>query len=346
MISRRNLLAVAGSTALLAGCAIPPASQPAAVATTPAGGTPADLPVVPAGGNFSAFVAGVRVEAMRKGISAPVLDAAFAGVQPNRKVIELDSRQPEFTMTWQHYRDTRLSAQRVAAGRRAWADNRQLLAAIAQRFGVDPRVVVGIWGLETNYGTYTGGFHVVEALATLAWDGRRTRFFRSELLDSLTILQDGDITPPAMTGSYAGAMGQPQFMPSSYLRYAVDFDGDGKRDIWTSVPDSLASIANYLAKSGWRGEGWGTEVRLPPGFNPAEAGRAHRRPVSAWAREGVTRADGRPLRAGAEEASIVLPAGAGGQAFIVYPNYMAIRRYNPSDFYALSVGLLGNLVSA
>ena len=191
---------------------------------------------------------------------------------------------------------------------------------------------------------------MVEALATLAWDGSRTKFFRSELIAALRILNSGDVTPARMTGSYAGAMGQPQFMPSSYLRYAVDFEGNGKRDIWTSTPDTLASIANYLAASGWRaGETWGQPATIPPGFNPAAAGRDNLRPIADWLRMGVRPVVGpssgsvpRPD----QRAAVLLPDGAGGEAFLAYPNFAAIRRYNPSDFYALVVGLVGDDILA
>ena len=297
--------------------------------------------------SFTGFLAGLRAEARRSGVSEATLERALGGLQPNAKVLELDRHQPEFTMTWERYRATRLSAQRIANGRAAFAQSRATLRAIAGQYGVDPGVIVGIWGLESNYGGYTGGFGVVEALATLAWDGRRASFFRPELIVSLKILEHGDVTPQHMTGSYAGAMGQPQFMPSSYMRYAVDFDGDGRRDIWDSKPDVLASIANYLGRSGWRpGEPWGQPVRLPPGFDAAQAGRENRRSLGEWMRAGVTRQDGTRFSRTDVPAAVVLPDGAGGEAFLTYANFSVIRRYNPSDYYALSVGLLGDSVAA
>ena len=321
MLSRRALLVAAGASA---------------------------LPVLPAfADSFPSFVGSRRAEARRAGISERTLDRALAGLQPNAKVLELDRHQPEFTLTWDRYRATRLSEQRIANGRDAFRQNRPTLLAISSRFGVDPGVIVGIWGLESNYGGYTGGFGVVEALATLAWEGRRATFFRAELISAFRILDHGDVTPQRMTGSYAGAMGQPQFMPSSYQRYAVDFDGDGRRDIWDSRADVLASIANYLAKSGWRaGEPWGQPVRVPPGLDVARTGRENRRTLGEWMRMGVTRADGRPFSRGDVPAALVLPDGAGGEAFATYGNFNVIRRYNPSDYYALSVGLLGDSVVA
>ena len=291
--------------------------------------------------SFSGFLASVWGEARLAGVRPRTLDAALSGLAVNARVLELDRRQPEFTMTWQRYRVSRVSPTRVAAGRRALAQNRAMIDAIAARYGVDPGVLIGIWGLESNYGADSGGFGVVEALATLAWEGRRARFFRSELVLALEILDHGDVALSRMRGSYAGAMGQPQFMPSSYLRYAVDYSGTGRRDIWDDTADVLASIANYLARSGWRpGEGWGLAVRLPPGLDAARLAGT-RRSLGAWAELGVVTGTGRkPAPAGAE-ASLLLPDGPRGEAFLTLANFAAIRRYNPSDFYALAVGLIG-----
>jgi len=281
------------------------------------------------------------------------LDRAFASLAPNPTVIERDRHQPEFTMTWARYRALVISDQRIANGRVAFRQNRALLARIQDRYGVSPGVIMGIWGLESSFGTELGSFHVVQALATLAWDGRRATFFRTELLAALHILDHGDVAPAQMTGSYAGAMGQPQFMPSAYLRYAVDFEGTGKRDIWTSTPDTLASIANYLASSGWRPGGtWGQPVTLQAGFATADAGRDNRAPVGEWMRRGIASAGGRALPSPETEAALILPdaptggpnSGSGAQAFLAYSNFNAIRRYNPSDFYAIAVGLIGDQV--
>jgi membrane-bound lytic murein transglycosylase B len=295
-------------------------------------------------GSFQSFLAGLRTDARRAGIAAATLDRALAGLQPNPKVLERDRHQPEFTMTWAQYRALLITDQRITNGR---AQNRDLLARVRDRFAVDPGVIVGIWGLESSFGGGMGDFRVVEALATLAWEGRRASFFRGELIAALRILDHGDVTPGRMLGSYAGAMGQPQFMPSSYLRYAVDFDGDGRRDIWTSRPDVLGSIANYLASSGWRGgESWGQAVTLPANFDVSLAGRDNRRAVDDWARMGVRAMDARALAPAGMPGAVVLPDGAGGDAFLVYANFGAIRRYNPSDYYALVVGLLGDTVVA
>jgi len=296
---------------------------------------------------FADFLSGLWTEAQREGISPATLRNALAGLAPNQKVLERDRHQPEFTMTWAQYRALLITDKRIAAGRAAVRDNGQLLGAVGDRFGVGPAVITGIWGLESSFGAQTGDFHVVDALATLAWDGRRAGFFRPELLAALRILDHGDVTTSGMTGSYAGAMGQPQFMPTSYLRYAVDFSGDGRRNIWTNRADVLASIANYLAQSGWRsGQSWGQAVILPARFDTADVGRSVRRPLGDWARQGVRPLDGR-WRATAETgAAVLLPDGAAGEAFVVYPNFAAIRRYNPSDFYALAVGLLGDELMA
>ena len=250
-------------------------------------------------------------------------------------------------MTWAQYRALLITDQRIVNGRTAFQQNRALLDRVRDRYAVGPGVIVGIWGLESSFGGGMGDFHVVEALATLAWEGRRASFFRGELIAALRILDHGDVTPGRMLGSYAGAMGQPQFMPSSYLRYAVDFDADGRRDIWTSRPDVLGSIANYLANSGWRsGENWGQSVTLPANFDASLAGRDNRRAIGDWTRLGVRAADGRALARADVPAAVVLPDGAGGDAFLVYANFAAIRRYNPSDYYALVVGLLGDTVVA
>jgi membrane-bound lytic murein transglycosylase B len=295
--------------------------------------------------SFQSFLAGLRAEARRAGIAPATLDSALTGLAPNQKVIERDRRQPEFTMTWAQYRALLVTDQRIEAGRAAYRQHRALFGAVDNRYGVSPGVIAGIWGLESSFGTKTGDFRVVEALATLAWEGRRASFFRGELIAALRILDAGDVTPGRMTGSYAGAMGQPQFMPSSYLRYAVDFEGNGRRDIWTSVPDVLGSIANYLARSGWRaGECWGQPAIVPAGFDEYRAGRDNRLPLSEWTRLGVRPLGGRLAAPPNAQAAVLLPDGTGGEAFLAYGNFAAIRRYNPSDLYAIAIGLLGDQV--
>lgn len=305
-------------------------------------------PIVPARADgFDSLIAGIKAEAHHAGIRQVTLDRAFAGVRPNPKVIQLDRNQPEFTLTWAQYRDRIVSDTRIARGRQLYAQYHTLLAAVTQQYGVPPGVIMGIWGLESNYGQSSGGFNVIEALATLCWDGRRAGFFRSELMDALKILDHGDIPPERMIGSYAGAMGQPQFMPDSYLKFAVDFTGDGHRDIWGSVSDVFASVANYLAGSGWSDRlPWGVPATVPAGLDPSLTGRDHRRTLAEWARLGVRPAGGQTLPPDAL-AAVILPGGAGGDAFLAcHPNFLAIRRYNPSDFYCLSVGLIGDRVTA
>lgn len=313
-------------------------------------GLPANLAAHPgparADTSFAAFLASVRSDAIAGGVSAATVDRAFAGLRPNAKVLELDSYAPERTQSWDRYRATRLSAARVAAGRQALQANLDALTVISRRYGVDPAIVVAIWGLETNYGGYTGGFSVIEALATLAADGRRDGYFRRELINALRILESGDVALPRMTGSYAGAMGQPQFMPSSYFDYAVSFDGSPRRDIWDNRNDALASIANYLLRSGWHpGEPWAQLVRVPTALGIGRDSRDDRRPVSAWSQLGVTRPDGSALSQPGLSAALVQPDGPGGEAYIAYVNFAVIRLYNHSDLYALSVGLLADQIA-
>ena len=321
MIGRRAL------PALLAAAAIPAIGSWPALAEAP----------------FAAFLADVRTEAVGSGIAPATVDRAFAGLHPNAKVLELDSRSPEATQSWERYRATRLSDARVAAGRQAMQAAGDALTVIGRRYGVDPAIVVAIWGLETNYGGYTGGFSVIESLATLAADGRRDGYFRHELIQALRILDGGHIALPRMTGSYAGAMGQPQFMPSSYFDYAVSYDGSARRDIWDNRNDALASIANYLARSGWRaGEPWGQPIRVPAGFAVARDSRDDRRTLATWAQLGLTQSDGTGLAPPDRQGAVVMPDGAGGEAYMVYANFAVVRLYNHSDLYALSVCLLAD----
>lgn len=293
--------------------------------------------------SYGSFLRSVRSEAIGRGISASVLDVALALQAPNARVLELDRHQPEFTMTWSQYRARVVNAQKRHGAEAAFQDNRTLLTDIWQRYQVDPRVVVGIWGLESNFGSRIGTFNVIDSLATLAYDGRRASFFRSELMNALRILGNGDVTSAGMVGSYAGAMGQPQFMPSSYLRYAVDYSGSGRRDIWSNRADVFASIANYLARCGWvAGQPWGQPVSLTRPIDPADAGRQSMHALEYWDKMGVRRADGGHFSRQDVKGALLLPDGAGGDAFMIYNNFNVIRRYNPSDFYALAVGLIGS----
>ena len=292
---------------------------------------------------FEEWRKGVRSEALDLGISAATFDAAFADIEPIPRVIELDRSQPEVTLTFDQYVERVVPESRVAKGRKLLAEHRDLLESIGRKYGVPPRFIVALWGIETNFGQYLGGFPVIGALATLAHDGRRSAYFRQELLHALRILEDGHITPEAMVGSWAGAMGQSQFMPSSFVNYAVDHDGDGRRDIWGTQGDVFASAANYLAQAGWHaGETWGRRVVLPAGFDRALTGLEVKKTLADWQALGLRRADGGALPQAAMSGSVVLPGGEGGPAYLVYDNYRTIMRWNRSFYFATSVGLLAD----
>jgi len=292
---------------------------------------------------FETWLQEFRREATAAGISSTTLDAALGDAAPVERVLELDRHQPEYTQTFWTYLDKRVTPERIARGRTLLTQHRDLLARVQAHYGVQPRFLVAFWGLESNFGDYAGGFPVISALVTLAYDERRSDFFRTELLNALRILDGGHITPAAMQGSWAGAMGQVQFMPSTFVRYAVDFDGDGRRDIWNSLPDIFASAANYLREIGWQDDTiWGREVVLPQNFDWELAAQNQRKPVTAWAELGVRRAGGGPLPAAEIEGAIVLPAGHKGPAFLVYDNFEAILTWNRSLLYALAVGHLAD----
>lgn len=296
---------------------------------------------------FGAWLEELRREAAAQGISQRILDAALTGVQPIPRVIELDRRQPERTITFAQYVERVVPQSRVDRARRLYAEHKALLDQVGAKYGVQPRFIVALWGIETDFGRNTGSYKVVDALATLAHDGRRSAYFREELLKALRILDEGHIEPERMKGSWAGAMGQSQFMPSSFLNYAQDFNGDGSKDIWTSLPDVFASAANYLSTVGWNpNQTWGREVRLPRGFDAAHAGLETRKKLAEWQRLGVRNTGGGDLPAVDIEASLVLPDGPGGRAFLVYDNYRTIMRWNRSTYFATSVGLLADRIGA
>jgi membrane-bound lytic murein transglycosylase B len=291
--------------------------------------------------DFGLFLEGVRRDALAAGIRAGTVDFALRYARFLPHVIELDRRQPERVMSFAEYLDKVVTPQRIADARRHLADNRRLLDDIFERYGVDPPVIVALWGVETDFGKVTGNYWVVSSLATLGYQGRRSLYFRHELIAALRILDEGDVRADHMLGSWAGAMGQCQFMPSTFLRYAVDYDGTGRRDIWGDRADVLASIANFLARLGWRaGESWGHEVVLPGDFDPQLAGLATRQPVAAWRRLGVRSGDGAALPEEEDEASLVLPGGAGGPAYLVFNNFRVIMRWNRSTYFATAVGSL------
>jgi membrane-bound lytic murein transglycosylase B len=293
--------------------------------------------------DFSAFLSAVRREAAGQGIRASTIDVALRNAQFLPHVIELDRKQPERQLTFGEYLDKVVTTQRMDSARRQLADNRVLLDGIWRRFNVEPRFIVALWGIESDFGKVMGNYAVVSALATLAYDGRRSSYFRGELISALRILDQGHIRADDMAGSWAGAMGQCQFMPSTFLGYAVDYDGDGRRDIWNDRADVLASIANYVARLGWRGgEGWGREVMLPGGFDARSTGLEVKRPTGEWSRLGVRSIDAGPLSGGDNEASLVIPDGAGGPAFLVYNNFRTIMKWNKSTYFAAAVGYLAD----
>jgi membrane-bound lytic murein transglycosylase B len=296
----------------------------------------------PSAAEFQAWLAEFKSGAKARGISDATLEKAFAGASYITRVIELDRRQPEFTMTfWQYFGKT-ISDKRIARGRELLKTHADLLARVEAKYGVPPRFLVAFWGLESNFGDYTGSFPLIGSLATLAFDPRRSKFFSEQLLAALEIIDRGDI-PADVKASWAGAMGNTQFIPSTYRAYAVDFDGDGRRDLWRSLPDVFASSAHFLSQSGWRAEEtWGREVRLPKGFDFALSGLSNKLKLKEWQAKGVRRANGRDLPAADLDASLVLPAGADGPAFLVYGNYRTILIWNRSILYALAVGHLAD----
>ena len=296
---------------------------------------------------FAAWLQGVRAEAKAAGISEGTLSVALDGLQPNPKVIELDRRQPEFTESFWTYLDKRVSETRITRGRDLLAKHRGLLEEIERKYGVQPRFLVTFWGLETNFGGYMGTFPTIQSLATLAHDPRRSDFFRTQLLAALKIVDDGHITSDAMIGSWAGAMGQPQFMPTTFKRHAVDHDGDGWRDIWTTLPDVFASAAKFLKTAGWRGDQtWGREVKLPQGFDFALEGKQTRKSLAEWQALGVRRIDGSDLPTPPGfSASVIAPSGAKGPAFLTYQNFRSTLSWNNSVLYAISVGHLSDRIA-
>jgi peptidoglycan lytic transglycosylase B len=313
--------------------------------------------------SFAEWLDGVRAEALASGIPDGIVALAFDGLELDPRVIDLTSRQAEFTDSFYGYTAKRVSPTRIAAGRAMMATYKPELDAVAKAYGVQSRFIVAIWGLETNYGGQTGGYDVVRSLATLAFASAaesRRDYFRRELLTSLRILKEGHVDRAKLQGSWAGAMGQGQFMPSSFFSFAQDFDADGRIDIWGTPADVFASIANYLKAHGWRDDlTWGRQVKPPANFaatEPTLAGEGGKgcaaenklsksQKLSEWEAMGFRRLDGQPLPAREVDAALVLPAGDGGPAFLVYGNYVPLLRYNCSTLYALSIGLLADKVA-
>ena len=295
---------------------------------------------------FSVCLDALSAKAQTAGVSNKTITNSLRKARLNKQVLELDRKQPEFTTTFADYFNRRVTSQRVDQGRGLLARHKDLLNRIEQEYGVPAPYLLAFWGLETNYGSYFGNIPVIDSLATLACDARRSNFFTIELINALRILDEGAIAPEKMVGSWAGAMGHVQFMPSAFLQNAIDFDGDKKRDLWNSTPDALASAAKFLQSLGWQaGERWGREVKLPAGFPFLEAGLKNSKPVSEWIGLGVKRADNTPLPPATINASLLVPSGHQGPAFLVYDNFNVIMRWNRSEFYAIAVGQLADQIA-
>jgi len=320
-LSRRHLLI--GATALAASSAIPSAFAK----------------------GVDGFIDDTWAKAKARGVSRKIFNAALGDFSPIAKVLELSKAQPEFVSTAGDYVTKRVSDARIGTGQAMRGEWAKTLGVIADRYGVQPEIILAIWGVETNFGGFMGGTNTPHALATLTYGGYRASYFGAELITSLEILQAGHITADKMTGSWAGAMGHPQFMPSSFMRYAADFKGDGHEDIWGSVPDALASIANYLKGFGWRaGETWGYEVKLPGDFNYQNVWSGINASLGDWAGIGVVRASGKAFPRASDTARLYTPMGGNGPVFAVLPNFDVIKRYNNSDSYALAVGHLADRI--
>ncbi|MBU1305542.1 MAG: lytic murein transglycosylase, partial [Alphaproteobacteria bacterium] len=301
--------------------------------------------VAPAFANSADFVRRLWPLAEAKGVSRSAFEAAFASYSYLPKVMALTGKQPEFSQTVQQYIDKRVTDGQARKGQAMRHEWNQTLTGAQQRWGVQPEIVLAIWGMETNYGGFMGGENTVHALATLTEGGYRASYFQGELLTALRIITDGHVSADNMVGSWAGAMGHTQFMPSSFMRYAVDYNGDGRKDIWNSVQDALGSTANYLHSFDWRpGETWGYEVRLPNGFDFARARQMDRAPLSQWQAMGIQRVSGKAFPRASDVGRLYMPAGASGPTFLLLPNFDVIKRYNNSDSYALAVGHLADRI--
>src|SRR5690554_6223277 len=296
---------------------------------------------------FKSCIADLQERAATEGIASSVIESSLMQAKLSTRVLELDRRQPEFTTSFAQYFNTRVNNQRIEQGRRLLAEHHDLLQGLAVEYGIPPQYLVAFWGLETNFGSYFGRMAVLDSLATLACDTRRRDYFTGELMAALRIIEEGAITPDRMEGSWAGAMGHVQFMPSAFLRYAVDYDGDGRRDLWGSLPDAMASASYFLHQLGWEtGSRWGREVRLPENFSYELASLNKPRALEEWAQLGVRRADGSALPVvEGMKASVLVPAGHRGPAFLVYHNFSVIMRWNRSEFYALAVGQLADRIN-
>ncbi len=294
---------------------------------------------------YAEWLAMIQERAFKEGVSRKTASKALAGVKPMARIVELDRKQPETTLTFAGYMQRVLPKNRIEKARRLYARHAKLLRKIGNRYGVQPRFILALWGIESDFGEHMGNYYVPEALATLAFEGRRREFFTAELLKALKILDEGHITRKKMLGSWAGAMGQSQFMPSSFLAYAEDYNGDSRRDIWNTRGDALASIANYLAKTGWDKDAtWGRKVTLPRNFDVALAGPAIEKDLAEWQKLGVRAVQGGNLPRRKLKASVALPDGKDGEAYLVYANYKTLLKWNKSLYFATAVGALADAI--
>lgn len=296
--------------------------------------------------DFELWLQGVKAEAVAEGLPAEQVERSLAGIRYVPSVAHQDANQAQAVESFWGYLNRRVTPAHIARGQALAQEHAQILAKVQQAYGVPPAIVVAIWGLESAYGTVQGKFPVIDALATRAYERPSALWLRAHLLAAVRAIVRFGLTRAQMTGSWGGAMGQPQFMPAAYIDYAVDFDGDGRRDIWNSLPDVFASIANHLAQSGWvRERLWGREVLLPAAFDFGLADGETVRPLAEWAKLGITRATGQPLPAEGQ-GRVFLPSGRFGPALLLYDNFDVIKRYNPSSYYAISVGYLGDQIAA
>ncbi|MDX1796535.1 MAG: lytic murein transglycosylase [Hydrogenovibrio sp.] len=296
--------------------------------------------------DFQQWLTDFKKQAEKAGISPKTVSKAFADVHLNRRVLELDRKQPEFTRTFWQYFNRAVTDWRIEKGSELYKKYKPELAKVTKKYGVPERFLIAFWGMETNFGGYTGNTPIIESLATLAYDDRRSDYFSQELISALKIIDQGNATVDQMKGSWAGAMGQCQFMPSNYLAYAVDGDGSGHKDLWNSLPDIFFSMGNFLHALGWqRGENWGREVQLPKQFDLTLADGKTMRPLSEWKKMGITLADGRALPIDTDmKAALLLPYDYRGPAFLVFDNFFVMKKWNRSDSYALAVGHLADRI--
>ena len=300
--------------------------------------------------DFAIWLSNFQQKALELGITQQTLDLSFKNIEPNKRVIELDQRQPEFTITLDEYLNNTTPKFRVNKGKKLYVENKDLLTKVSEVYGVQPRFLLALWGIETSFGQYTGSFNVIRSLATLSYDQRRREYFTGELINALKIIDQGHTSPETMDGSWAGAMGQCQFMPTSFVNYAVDFNKDGKKDIWNTIPDVLASAANYLSSTGWdNSQTWGREVIVINNIDESLITTSARKvetskKLSHWSNSGVRNLDGTMLPDVDIDAYLVYPEGIDGRKFIVYENFKTILDWNRSLFFGLAVGRLSDLI--